>query len=99
MGGVEYQDHEALKDRVATQYIQQEGVDVKIERSLSKKQLLKPKQVPSTIKRYSNPKGLAMRIGFRAWIAWFDRRTGWEQDTLNLGKDDALLKEKRSFED
>ena len=73
MGGVEYQDHEALKDRVATQYIPQEGVDVKIERSLSKELLLKPKQVPSTIKGYSNPNGLAMRIGFRAWIAWFDR--------------------------
>ena len=94
MGGVEYQDHEALKDRVATKYIPPEGVDVKIERSLSKKQLLKPKQVPSTIKKYSNPKGLAMRIGFRAWIAWFDRRTGWEQDTLKIGKRRCFVERK-----
>ena len=57
MGGVEYQDHEALKDRVATQYIPQEGVDVKIERSLSKEQLLKPKQVPSTIKKVFESQG------------------------------------------
>ena len=58
MDGVEYQDHEALKDRVATQYIPQEGIDVKIERSLSKEQLLKTKQVPSTIKSIRNPRAL-----------------------------------------